>query len=221
MADLYADYGLPSAQGLYRPEHEHDACGIGFIAHVKGHRSHDIITRGIEILMNLTHRGACGCDSETGDGAGILVQIPHAFFQRATQHLGFSLPAPGEYGVGMVFLPVEPFARRTCEGILERIAREEGLEVSGWRDTPTDGDAIGRVARNSQPYIQQVFLSRGSASMDTDTLERKLYIVRKRAAHEISISTITAVSTFRRSPRGPSSIRDCCWRLRSRASTRN
>ncbi len=196
MAELYAENGLPSAQGLYRPEHEHDACGIGFIAHVKGHRSHDIITRGIEILMNLTHRGACGCDSETGDGAGLLVQIPHAFFQRATQPLGFSLPAPGEYGVGMVFLPVEPFARRTCEGILERIAREEGLEVCGWRDTPTDGDAIGRVARNSQPYIQQVFLSRGSSLMDADTLERKLYLVRKRAAHEISISTINDRGCF-------------------------
>jgi glutamate synthase domain-containing protein 2/glutamate synthase domain-containing protein 1/glutamate synthase domain-containing protein 3 len=200
MADLYAENGLPSAQGLYRPENEHDACGIGFIAHVKGHRSHDIITRGIEILMNLTHRGACGCDSETGDGAGILVQIPHAFFQRATRHLGFSLPAAGEYGVGMVFLPVEPLARRTCEGILERIAREEGLEVCGWRDTPTDGDAIGRVARNSQPYIQQVFLSRGSAAgseeTDTDTLERKLYIVRKRAAHEISNSTINDRGCF-------------------------
>src|ERR1022692_335160 len=144
---------LPAPQGLYHPQHEHDACGIGFVASIKGHKSHDIIAKGIQLLINLTHRGACGCDPETGDGAGVLIQIPHQFFARECAKLGFTLPPRGGYGVGMTFLPVEPHPRLQCEGILERIVREEGLTVLGWRDTPIDGSAIGRVARNSQPYI--------------------------------------------------------------------
>ena len=154
--------GLPEPQGLYHPSHEHDACGIGFVANIKGQKSHDIIEKGIQILINLTHRGACGCDPETGDGAGLLIQIPHKFFARETAKLGFTLPAPGEYGVGMVFMPVERHERLMTEGILERIVREEGLTVLGWRDTPIDGNAIGRVARASQPYIQQIFVGRES-----------------------------------------------------------
>jgi glutamate synthase domain-containing protein 2/glutamate synthase domain-containing protein 1/glutamate synthase domain-containing protein 3 len=176
---------LPSRQGLYDPRHEHDACGIGFVASVKGHKSHDIIAKGIQVLINLTHRGACGCDPETGDGAGILIQIPHKFFARECASLGFTLPAEGEYGVGMTFLPVEPHQRLSCEGILERIVREEGLTVLGWRDTPVDGDAIGRVARASQPYIQQIFVG-CVQRCDPDALERKLYIVRKRAEAEVA-----------------------------------
>src|SRR5688572_30175684 len=113
--------GLPPAQGLYDPAHEHDACGIGFVASIRGHKSHDIIQKGIQVLINLTHRGACGCDPETGDGAGILIQIPHKFFARECLKEGFELPAPGEYGVGMTFLPVEKHNRLQCEGILERI----------------------------------------------------------------------------------------------------
>ena len=116
--------------------------------------------KGIEILINLTHRGACGCDPETGDGAGILIQIPHEFFARECAKLGFALPDPGRYGVGMMFLPVEPTQRLLCEGIFERIAREEGLKVLGWRDTPLSCDAIGRQARATQPYIEQVFVRR-------------------------------------------------------------
>ena len=112
-----------------------------------GSKSHDIVLKGIQILINLTHRGACGCDPQTGDGAGILIQIPHAFFERECSRLGFALPAPGEYGVGMVFLPVDPHERILCEGIVERIAGEEGLTVLGWRDTPLNGNAIGRLAR--------------------------------------------------------------------------
>jgi glutamate synthase (NADPH) large chain len=181
--------GFPPAQGLYDPRQERDACGIGFVCHVNGRKSHDIIEKGIQVLVNLTHRGACGCDPETGDGAGVLIQIPHKFFVRECARLGFTLPAAGEYGVGMTFLPVEPAARLQCEGIVERIAREEGLTVLGWRDTPIDGSAIGRVARNSQPYIEQVFLSRGRG-MTEDDLERKLYIIRKRAEVEVGASDI-------------------------------
>ncbi len=189
MKDPTPSTGLPGPQGLYDPANERDACGIGFVANIKGQKSHDIILKGIEVLINLTHRGACGCDPETGDGAGVLIQIPHKFFARECANLGFTLPAPGEYGVGLVFLPVEKPERLQCEGILERIAREEGLEVLGWRDTPIDGSAIGRVARNSQPYIEQIFIRRGE-QMTEDQLERKLYVVRKRAEIEIANSDV-------------------------------
>src|SRR6266545_4495070 len=189
MSDMSTRHGLPAAQGMYDPRYEHDACGIGFVASIKGHRSHDIIQKGIQVLINLTHRGACGCDPETGDGAGVLIQIPHKFFVRECATLGFTLPAEGEYGVGMTFLPVEKHQRLQCEGILERIAREEGLSVLGWRDTPIDGDAIGRVARASQPYIQQIFIGRPHG-MSEDALERKLYVVRKRAEREVASSDI-------------------------------
>src|ERR1700683_354652 len=127
--------GLPSARGLYDPGNEHDACGMGFVVNIKGRKSHDIVLKGIEILINLTHRGACGCDPETGDGAGILIQIPHKFFARECAGVGFTLPSEGKYGAGIVFLPVEKQERLRCEGILERIAGEEGLKVLGWRDT--------------------------------------------------------------------------------------
>src|SRR2546427_942326 len=125
MGKYYPSYsasgGLPPAQGLYDPMHEHDACGIGFVADMSGHKSHDIVLKGIQILENLVHRGACGCDPQTGDGAGILIQIPHAFFDRECKSLGISLPAPGDYGVGMIFLPVDRHERLLCEGILEKI----------------------------------------------------------------------------------------------------
>ena len=180
MSETYPFLGLPPAQGLYHPQYEHDGCGVGFVADIAGRKSHDIVLKGVQILINLTHRGACGCDPETGDGAGILIQIPHSFFDRECTSLGFRLPAPGEYGVGMVFLPVDRHERILCEGILEKIATEEGLKVLGWRDTPLNGNAIGRLARASQPYIEQIFIRRGPG-MDQDALERKLYVVRKRA----------------------------------------
>jgi glutamate synthase (NADPH) large chain len=191
------NHGLPPAQGLYDPAHEHDACGIGFVASIRGEKSHDIISKGIQVLLNLAHRGACGCDPETGDGAGVLIQIPHKFFARECEKLGFKLPKPGTYGVGMIFLPVEKHPRLQCEGILERIVREEGLTLLGWRDTPTYASAIGRVARASQPYIQQIFVGRASGmDMDEDAFERKLYIVRKRAENEVRESGVEDAETF-------------------------
>jgi glutamate synthase domain-containing protein 2/glutamate synthase domain-containing protein 1/glutamate synthase domain-containing protein 3 len=179
MYDFSVTSGLPLPQGLYDPRNEHDACGIGFVANIRGHKSHDIIVKGIQVLINLTHRGACGCDPETGDGAGVLIQIPHKFFARKCAELGFTLPPAGEYGVGMTFLPVERQARLEAEGIIERIVSEEGLPVLGWRDTPTDGSALGRIARGSQPYIQQIFVGRAKG-MTEDQLERRLYVIRKR-----------------------------------------
>ncbi|GAC1669936.1 MAG: glutamate synthase large subunit [Candidatus Acidiferrum sp.] len=187
--------GFPPPQGLYNPAQEHDACGIGFVASIRGVRSAEIIRQGIEVLLNLAHRGACGCDPETGDGAGILIQIPHEFFARECPKLGFTLPPAGLYGVGMIFLPVEKHQRLQCEGILERVVREEGLTVLGWRDTPIDGTAIGRVARASQPYIQQLFVGR-PASLQEDAFERKLYIVRKRVESEIAASDMQDRDVF-------------------------
>jgi glutamate synthase domain-containing protein 2/glutamate synthase domain-containing protein 1/glutamate synthase domain-containing protein 3 len=180
---------------MYRPENEHDACGLGFVANIEGQKSHDIVLKGIQILVNLTHRGACGCDPETGDGAGILIQIPHKFFERECASLGFTLPPPGEYGVGMVFLPVDPHDRILCEGILEKTAREQGLTVLGWRDTPINGDTIGRVARNTQPYIEQIFVRR-ELGMDQDALERKLYVLRKAAEAAVGKSDVKEKDFF-------------------------
>jgi glutamate synthase (NADPH/NADH) large chain len=181
--------GLPPAQGLYDPRNERDNCGMGFVASMRGEKTHGMIDMGIEVLIRLTHRGASGCDPETGDGAGILIQIPHEFFAGECSQLGFTLPEPGAYAVGMVFFPVGKHQRLQCEGIVERIIREEGLSVLGWRDTPCDGDAIGREARATQPYIQQVFLGRPDG-WDEDHFERKLYITRKRIEHEIASAEI-------------------------------
>ena len=182
----------PTKQGLYHPNQEHDACGMGFVVNLDGRKTHAIVQKGIQILINLTHRGACGCDPETGDGAGVLIQIPHEFFARECAGLGFPLPEPGSYGVGMMFLPVESAQRLLCEGIVERIAREEGLAVLGWRDMPLHGDAIGRQARATQPYIEQMFIQKGEGSdgqpMTQDEFERKLYVVRRRAESESAAS---------------------------------
>src|ERR1700747_2718885 len=186
---------LSSAQCLYDPAQEHDACGIGFVASISGQKSHEIIKKGIQVLLNLAHRGACGCDPETGDGAGVLIQIPHQFFARECEKLGFTLPAAGTYSVGMTFLPVEKHPRLQCEGILERIVTGEGLTLLGWRDTPVYASAIGRVARASQPYIQQIFV-RCAPEMDEDAFERKLYVVRKRAENEIRESGVEDAEMF-------------------------
>src|SRR6202789_3317605 len=178
---------IPPPQGLYHPRNEHDACGMGLVASIRGEKSHAIIRKGLEVLINLTHRGAAGCDPETGDGAGILIQLPHVFFARECGELGIRLPEPGAYGAAMVFLPVEKHSRLQCEGVFERIAQEEGLTVLGWRDTPVNGDAIGREARAPQPYIEQFFVG-CPKGMDEDAFERALYIVRRRTQNEIAAS---------------------------------
>jgi glutamate synthase domain-containing protein 2/glutamate synthase domain-containing protein 1/glutamate synthase domain-containing protein 3 len=195
MMDEFLSRGLPKPQGLYDPRYERDACGIGFVANISGKKSHDIIVKGIEILLNLAHRGACGCDPRTGDGAGVLIQIPHAFFEAECSRSGFALPSAGEYGVGMVFLPVEPHERMQCEAILEEIVRDEGLSVLGWRDTPVNADAIGRLARSTQPYIEQIFIKR-AYKMDADGLERKLYVIRKRAENAARQTDLREKSFF-------------------------
>ena len=179
------DYrSIPPAQGLYSPAHEHDACGVGFVVNIKGTRSHDIVRKGIEVLNNLTHRGACGCDPRTGDGAGMLLQIPHEFLSRETRRLGFELPARGEYGVGMLFLPLDDDKRKQAEAIVEQVVQDEGLTLLGWRDIPHVPSACGDIARRGMPAFRQVFVGRGASTPDTAALERKLYVIRKRATNE-------------------------------------
>jgi glutamate synthase (NADPH/NADH) large chain len=189
------DLRTPKAQGLYHPRNEHDACGMGFVASIRGEKSHEIIRKGLEVLINLTHRGAAGCDPETGDGAGILIQIPHVFFARECGELGMQLPEAGAYGVAMVFLPVDKHSRLQCEGVFERIAQDEGLTVLGWRDTPVNGDSIGREARASQPYIEQLFVGRPKG-LEEDAFERLLYKVRRRTENEIANSEIEGKDIF-------------------------
>ena len=186
---------IPQSQGLYEPSNEHDACGMGLVASIRGEKSHEIIRKGLEVLINLTHRGAAGSDPETGDGAGILIQIPHVFFARECGELGLQLPEAGAYGVAMCFLPVDKHSRLQCEGVFERIAQEEGLSVVGWRDTPVNGDAIGREARASQPYIEQLFLGR-PAGLDEESFERLLYRVRRRTENEMAASEIEGKEDF-------------------------
>jgi len=175
----------PAAQGLYDPSHEHDACGLGFIAQIKGRKTHDVIVQGLAILENLTHRGATGAYSLQGDGAGILIQMPDAFLRRAGGRVGITLPAIGQYGVGMVFLPREPASRMACEQEIERAIAAEGQVLLGWRDVPTNNAGLSTRTKEVEPVIRQVFVARGTRDMDADALERKLYVIRKRAGHAI------------------------------------
>ncbi|MCD0502085.1 glutamate synthase-related protein [Bordetella petrii] len=178
--------GIPAAQGLYNPQHEHDACGVGFVAHIKGRKSHAIIQQGLKILENLDHRGAVGADKLMGDGAGILIQIPDALYRDEMAQQGVVLPPPGEYGVAMMFLPKETASRLACEQELERAVRAEGQTVLGWRDVPVDVDMpMSPTVRSVEPVIRQLFIGRGADVMVPDALERKLYVIRKTASHAI------------------------------------
>ncbi len=177
---------IPEAQGLYHPTHEHDACGVGFVAHIKGRRTHAIIQQGLKILENLDHRGAVGADKLMGDGAGILIQIPDALYREEMAAQGVTLPAPGEYGVAMMFLPKETASRLACEQEMERAVRAEGQVVLGWRDVPVDRDMpMSPTVRDYEPVIRQLFIGRGADVMVPDALERKLYVIRKTASHAI------------------------------------
>jgi len=168
------------AKGLYRPEMEHDACGVGFVANIKGRRSHTIVSQALQVLANLEHRGACGCDPLTSDGAGILFQIPYSFFASEAQRLGFKLRRPGQYGVGMLFLPRDAYKRDQCIQLIERVVRKEGQKLIGWRDVPTDATKSGPMARASMPVIRQLFVEGAEEVQDETELERRLYVMRKR-----------------------------------------
>ena len=180
--------GLPPKQGLYDPRFEHDACGVGFVVDIKGRKSHRIVRDALTVLLNLRHRGACGCEANTGDGAGILLQLPHTFLKKECEKLGFQLPSPREYGAGMIYLPQNPHTRRACEKRFEEIVQEEGQAFLGWRTVPTDDSSLGNSAKTAEPVVRQLFIGRNSKIQNDMDFERKLYVVRKRAENEIRYS---------------------------------
>jgi glutamate synthase (NADPH/NADH) large chain len=184
------------AQGLYDPRNEHDACGVGFVAHIKNTKSHDIVARGLRILCNLEHRGAVGADPLAGDGAGILIQIPDGLFRAESERLGITLPTPGDYAVGMLFLPQEPDARRVCEETLEHFTHAEGQTLLGWRDVPVQSSALGESIKPNAPVIRQVFIGRGDNAPDTDAFERKLFVIRKQTHTEVRAKQVDQSGAF-------------------------
>ncbi|MGW0070710.1 glutamate synthase subunit alpha, partial [Streptosporangium sandarakinum] len=178
-----AHFGFPEPQGLYHPEHEHDACGVAMVADVAGRRSHDIVVKALTALCNLDHRGAQGSEPDTGDGAGILTQIPDAFLRAVT---GFPLPEAGSYAAGTAFLPADPEARDTAVRLIEEIAAEEGLTVLGWRDVPTDPSLPGPSARAVMPSFRQLFVASAEGRRGLE-LDRLAFCLRKRAEHEADV----------------------------------
>src|SRR6476646_9926631 len=170
----------PSRQGLYDPKDERDACGVGFVVDMKGRRSNAIVRKAMEVLINLEHRGACGCEANTGDGAGILIQTPDKFFRKVVP---FTLPEAGSYGAGLVFLPRDERDRETIRNLIAQVVEEEGATLLGWRDVPSDNSLVGDSARATQPVFQQVFIGAPFAVKTPDDrlrFERKLYVIRKR-----------------------------------------
>ncbi|MEM9473400.1 MAG: glutamate synthase large subunit, partial [Pseudomonadota bacterium] len=190
--------GLPAKTGLYDPANEHDACGVGMIANINNDKSHRVIADGLRILENLEHRGAVGADPKAGDGAGILLQIPHDFFASEAKRLGFKLPSAGDYGVGFVFLPRDPAVRERIEQIFAKAALEEDLEVLGWRDVPVNQDVLGASVLQSEPFHRQVFVARGPGFKDTDPLAfaRKLFVMRKVVSNRVTSITDTDSSGY-------------------------
>ena len=174
-------YGLPAKQGLYDPQFEHDACGVGFIVQMKGKTSHTIVQQALTILANLEHRGACGAETNTGDGAGILMQVPHRFFQKVATELNIALPDAGQYGVAMIYSSPDRASREAGRREFEKIVAEEGQTVLGWRDVPTNNSTLGETAKSSEPFMQQAIISRSADLVDDLAFERKLYIIRKRS----------------------------------------
>jgi glutamate synthase (NADPH/NADH) large chain len=168
-----------SQQGLYRPEFEHDSCGTGFITNINGHKSYQIIDDALTMLENMEHRGACGCDPESGDGAGILIQLPHEFFMEECSDLEISLPEPGEYGVGMIFFPKESSLKKACKVVIDNAIEKLGLHTLGYRKITTNSSAIGETARKAEPNVEQIFILRPHNITNTDDFERKLYVLRR------------------------------------------
>ncbi|HEU4645342.1 MAG TPA: glutamate synthase large subunit [Burkholderiales bacterium] len=189
-------HSAPVAQGLYDPRNEHDACGVGFVAHIKGKRTHAIIQQGLTVLKNLTHRGAVGWDPKLSDGAGLLIQIPDRLLREEMARQGVKLPPRGQYGVGMVFLPRDPASRQACEYEMERAIKDEGQVVLGWRDVPVDNADLAEPAKKLEPVIRQVFVGRGRGVTVTDALERKLFIIRKSAGHAIQALRLAHAKQF-------------------------
>ncbi len=184
--------GLPQKQGLYDPQFEHDACGVGFVCHMKGKKSHSIVANALQILENLDHRGAC-VEENTGDGAGILIQVPHAFLAKVAKQAGFELPAAGQYGVANIFTSRDPAIWAKAQEVFAKVATAEGMPVIGWRDLPTDNSTLGKSAKASEPVVRQVFVKRHASALDDLSFERKLYVLRKVANNDIRVAKVDPV----------------------------
>jgi glutamate synthase (NADPH/NADH) large chain len=187
---------LPPPQGLYDPAYEHDACGVGFVANIKNRGSHDIIRKGLRILVNLTHRGAVGADPLAGDGAGVLIQVPDGFLREECARLGVALPAAGDYAVGMVFLPRDAASRAACEDLIASYTAAEGQRLLGWRDVPTDSSRLSESVRAVEPVVRQVLIARGGDTPDRDSFERKLFVIRKQVENAVRASDIPERARF-------------------------
>jgi glutamate synthase (NADPH/NADH) large chain len=182
--------GIPEKQGLYDPQFEHDSCGVGFIVDMHGRKSHTIVRKAIQVLVNLQHRGAKGCEVNTGDGAGITMQVPDSFLRAETTKLGIHLPEVGKYGVGMVFLPRNADSRRQCEELFEQAVKNSGQTVLGWRDVPTDNSMIGNSAKAVEPVFRQIFIGLGTSALSREDFERRLYLIRRRAENAVAAAKI-------------------------------
>lgn len=196
MPDRKTNTCYPKKQGLYDPIHEHDACGIGFVANVKGVKSHEIVEQALTILANLAHRGGCGSEPNTGDGAGVTIQIPHKYFAEVSKASNLVLPKEKDYGVGMVFLPTDQNSMDNCQSKLEAIIKEEGQIFLGWRSLETDNSNLGSIAKSCQPVIKQIFIGKSQEVSDQMAFERKLYIIRKRAENTIRYSGNEGEASF-------------------------
>ncbi|MEE9161001.1 MAG: glutamate synthase central domain-containing protein, partial [Gammaproteobacteria bacterium] len=191
----YPQVHTPPTEGLYDPAYEHDACGVAFVVDIKGRKSHKIIDNALTILKNLLHRGACGCEENTGDGVGILIQKPHKFFQRVCADIGIELPESENYGAGMVFLPVDQAQSKRCQEIFKQIIEEEGQQLLGWRDVPTDDSLLGPTARAGEPTFKQIFIAKND-ELDSAAFDRKLYVIRKRVEYTIWNSGLSELDMF-------------------------
>ncbi|MBV9685939.1 MAG: glutamate synthase subunit alpha, partial [Alphaproteobacteria bacterium] len=186
---------LPGRQGLYDPRNEHDSCGIGFVANINGRKSHDIIARGLQILVNLDHRGAVGADPLVGDGAGCLIQMPDALLRDWATRQGLALPEPGRYAVAMCFLPWDERARAIAKEHVEGFIEAEGQTLIGWRDVPTDTTGLGATVIETMPWISQAIVARGPEVADQDAFERKILTIRKQA-----LNSVTALAEYHGMP---------------------
>jgi len=188
--------GHPPKQGLYDPQFEHDSCGVGFIVDVQGRKSNDIVRKALQVLINMLHRGAKGSESNTGDGAGILIQVPHEFLKSECAKSGIELPVAGNYGVGMVCLPRDVDSRRQCEDVFAKVIDRTGQRLLGWRDVPTNNEPIGESAKAVEPLFRQVFIGRGENAEDALAFERKLFLIRKRVENAVRASQIANRNYF-------------------------
>ena len=191
----YPQAHTPPTAGLYDPAYEHDSCGVAFVVDIKGRKSHKIVDNALTILKNLLHRGACGCEENTGDGVGILIQKPHKFFQRVCADIGIELPESESYGAGMVFLPVDQAQSKRCQEIFKQIIEEEGQQLLGWRDVPTDDSLLGPTAKAGEPTFKQIFIAKND-ELESAAFDRKLYVIRKRVEYTIWNSDLSELDMF-------------------------